>query len=159
MRKQKFVWVQVFMFWNWNISAMSWKKKKMVSQQSNMYIFYTIVQPLILSDSTSFIFALLFQGLSQRQCPHIWNSPIPVIDHRVCFKIKTTAPRRYCVRPNSGTIEPKSTVEIAVTLQPFSYDINEKNKHKFMVQSISCPDGDCNIDILVTKLIIPFLSK
>ncbi|KAL1456552.1 hypothetical protein WDU94_001273 [Cyamophila willieti] len=69
-------------------------------------------------------------------------------DHRVCFKIKTTAPRRYCVRPNSGFIDPKSAVEIAVTLQPFSYDINEKNKHKFMVQSVSAPDEEVNVDSL-----------
>uniref|UniRef100_A0A8D8XY64 Vesicle-associated membrane protein-associated protein A n=1 Tax=Cacopsylla melanoneura TaxID=428564 RepID=A0A8D8XY64_9HEMI len=69
-------------------------------------------------------------------------------DHRVCFKIKTTAPRRYCVRPNSGFIDPKSSVEIAVTLQPFSYDINEKNKHKFMVQSISAPDDEVNVEAL-----------
>ena len=27
-------------------------------------------------------------------------------DQRVCFKVKTTAPKRYCVRPNSGIIEP-----------------------------------------------------
>ncbi|CAB1326882.1 unnamed protein product, partial [Coregonus sp. 'balchen'] len=39
-------------------------------------------------------------------------------DGRVCFKVKTTAPRRYC---------------------PFDYDPNEKSKHKFMVQSIFAP--------------------
>lgn len=52
------------------------------------------------------------------------------------------------MRPNSGIIDPKSVVEIGVTLQPFSYDINEKNKHKFMVQSISAPDGEVNIESL-----------
>lgn len=34
-------------------------------------------------------------------------------DRRVCFKVKTTAPRRYCVRPNSGVIEAGSTVVIS----------------------------------------------
>lgn len=44
-------------------------------------------------------------------------------------------------------------MEIAVTLQPFSYDMNEKNKHKFMVQSISAPDGEVNVDSLVSKVV------
>ncbi|XP_057190010.1 VAMP (vesicle-associated membrane protein)-associated protein A, like [Triplophysa rosa] len=60
-------------------------------------------------------------------------------DRRVCFKVKTTAPRRYCVRPNSGIIEPGATLTISVMLQPFEYDPNEKSKHKFMVQSIFAP--------------------
>lgn len=34
-------------------------------------------------------------------------------DRRVCFKVKTTAPRRYCVRPNSGVIDPGATVNIS----------------------------------------------
>ena len=34
-------------------------------------------------------------------------------EKRVCFKVKTTAPKRYCVRPNSGIIEPGSTVTVA----------------------------------------------
>ena len=34
-------------------------------------------------------------------------------DRKVCFKIKTTAPKRYCVKPNSGVIDPKQTVQIA----------------------------------------------
>lgn len=34
-------------------------------------------------------------------------------DKKVCFKVKTTAPRRYCVRPNSGSIDPGSSVIIS----------------------------------------------
>ena len=34
-------------------------------------------------------------------------------DRRVCFKVKTTAPRRYCVRPNSGIIDAGATVTIS----------------------------------------------
>lgn len=60
---------------------------------------------------------------------------------RVLFKVKTTAPKRYCVRPNSGLIEPDSTVVVSVMLQPFDFDHNEKNKHKFMVQTMFAPDG------------------
>ncbi|KAF8752499.1 VAMP-associated protein [Rhizoctonia solani] len=34
-------------------------------------------------------------------------------DQPVAFKVKTTAPRLYCVRPNSGVIEPGDTVDVA----------------------------------------------
>ena len=30
----------------------------------------------------------------------------------VAFKVKTTAPKQYCVRPNSGRIEPGERVEV-----------------------------------------------
>ncbi|XP_063815467.1 vesicle-associated membrane protein-associated protein B/C [Pseudophryne corroboree] len=60
-------------------------------------------------------------------------------EKNVCFKVKTTAPRRYCVRPNSGVIEAGSFINVSVMLQPFDYDPNEKSKHKFMVQSMFAP--------------------
>ncbi|KAG8177873.1 hypothetical protein JTE90_004268 [Oedothorax gibbosus] len=69
-------------------------------------------------------------------------------ERRVCFKVKTTAPKKYCVRPNSGILEPKQVVNVAVMLQPFDYNPNEKNKHKFMVQTMMVPDGEINIDNL-----------
>ena len=34
-------------------------------------------------------------------------------DRKLCFKIKTTAPKRYCVKPNSGVIDPKQKVQVA----------------------------------------------
>ncbi|XP_052865455.1 vesicle-associated membrane protein-associated protein B-like isoform X2 [Anopheles cruzii] len=63
-------------------------------------------------------------------------------DHDIYFKIKTTAPKKYCVRPNSGLLEPRESQEIAIVLQPFIFDSNEKNKHKFMVQSMVKPDDE-----------------
>lgn len=69
-------------------------------------------------------------------------------DKKVCFKIKTTAPKRYCVKPNSGVVDPRDEIAIAVSLQPFEYDPAEKNKHKFMVQSMFAPDGEINQDTL-----------
>lgn len=69
-------------------------------------------------------------------------------DRRVCFKVKTTAPRRYCVRPNSGIIEPGATLTISVMLQPFDYDPNEKSKHKFMVQTIFAPPTTTDTEIM-----------
>ncbi|KAK6293193.1 hypothetical protein J4Q44_G00366940 [Coregonus suidteri] len=67
-------------------------------------------------------------------------------DRKVCFKVKTTAPRRYCVRPNSGMIESGATVTVSVMLQPFDYDPNEKSKHKFMVQTIFAPSTATDMD-------------
>ena len=69
-------------------------------------------------------------------------------DRKVCFKIKTTAPKRYCVKPNSGVIDAKEAVQVVVSLQPFEYDPNEKNRHKFMVQAMFAPDGEFNPDTL-----------
>ena len=56
---------------------------------------------------------------------------------------------RYCVKPNSGVVDPRDEIAIAVSLQPFEYDPAEKNKHKFMVQSMFAPDGEINQDTLV----------
>lgn len=67
-------------------------------------------------------------------------------DHVILFKIKTTAPKKYCVRPNCGVLEPKDTIEITIVLQPFIFEAAEKNKHKFMVQSMIMPEGDVQID-------------
>lgn len=69
-------------------------------------------------------------------------------ERRVCFKVKTTAPKRYCVRPNSGVIEPRQAMTVHVMLQPFEYDPNERNKHKFMVQSMYAPEGMLNLESL-----------
>lgn len=63
-------------------------------------------------------------------------------DKKVCFKVKTTAPKRYCVRPNCGLIDPSDNVNVAVMLQPFDYkDPNENKRHKFLVQSV-VPTGE-----------------
>lgn len=64
--------------------------------------------------------------------------------------MKTTAPKKYCVRPNSGILKPKQKATVAVMLQPFDYNPNEKNKHKFMVQTMIVPEGDVNLDVLVS---------
>ena len=36
-------------------------------------------------------------------------------------------------------------------LQPFEYDPNEKNKHKFMIQTIYAPDGEVDQETLVSR--------
>ncbi|XP_047421446.1 vesicle-associated membrane protein-associated protein A-like [Sciurus carolinensis] len=60
-------------------------------------------------------------------------------DRKVCFKVKTAAPRQCCLRLNSGIIDPGSTVTFSVMLQPFDYDPNEKSKYKCIVQTIFAP--------------------
>ena len=56
-------------------------------------------------------------------------------DAKIAYKVKTTAPRRYCVRPNSGQIPPGETADVNIMLQP-SQNNEDLQKHKFMVQSI-----------------------
>jgi len=55
----------------------------------------------------------------------------------VAFKVKTTAPKQYCVRPNSGRIEPGATVDVSVLLQAMKQEppLDVKCRDKFLVQS------------------------
>uniref|UniRef100_A0A1D1Z3G6 Vesicle-associated membrane protein-associated protein C16G5.05c n=1 Tax=Anthurium amnicola TaxID=1678845 RepID=A0A1D1Z3G6_9ARAE len=57
----------------------------------------------------------------------------------VAFKVKTTAPKQYCVRPNSGRIEANQSVDVQVILQPMKEDPapDFKCKDKFLVQSVA----------------------
>jgi len=56
----------------------------------------------------------------------------------VAFKVKTTAPKQYCVRPNSGRIEPGKHVEVQILLQAMKEDPppDAKCRDKFLVQSV-----------------------
>ncbi|XP_062501646.1 vesicle-associated membrane protein-associated protein A-like isoform X2 [Corticium candelabrum] len=62
-------------------------------------------------------------------------------DAPVCFKVKTTAPKQYCVRPNSGVVEPHSSAGVQIMLQPFDYSSAKVSKHKFMVQTMYKPQN------------------
>ena len=78
-------------------------------------------------------------------------------DRRICYKVKTTAPKRYCVRPNNGIVDARSTATILVMLQPFDADSAqsaERSKHKFMVQTCFAPDGDVDLDSIVSCLLL-----
>ncbi|KAJ9130403.1 VAMP-associated protein [Coniochaeta hoffmannii] len=57
----------------------------------------------------------------------------------VAFKVKTTAPKQYCVRPNSGRIEPGHEVEVTVLLQAMKTEppLDARCRDKFLVQSVS----------------------
>ena len=71
-----------------------------------------------------------------------------VSNERVCFKIKTTAPKRYCVTPNLGVIGPHQSVQISTALKPFEFNPDGKHQNKFMVQFMFAPDGEINQDTL-----------
>ncbi|KAJ5474979.1 Vesicle-associated membrane protein-associated protein A [Penicillium diatomitis] len=71
---------------------------------------------------------------------HLQNpTPVPVV-----FKVKTTAPKHYCVRPNSGRIEPGKQVDVQVLLQAMKDEppLEQKCKDKFLVQSVAVPGDD-----------------
>jgi hypothetical protein len=56
-------------------------------------------------------------------------------NERLAYKIKTTAPKRYCVKPNSGFLDAHSTANVQVMLQPQAAgQPDDRTKHKFMVQ-------------------------
>ncbi|KAM4057481.1 MSP (Major sperm protein) domain-containing protein [Hirsutella rhossiliensis] len=55
----------------------------------------------------------------------------------LAFKVKTTAPKQYCVRPNAGRIEPGQDFDVTVLLQAMKADPphDTKCRDKFLVQS------------------------
>ncbi|XP_041987843.1 vesicle-associated membrane protein-associated protein B/C isoform X6 [Aricia agestis] len=102
-------------------------------------------QVLTIEPQNELKFKVTFSGLFESGYTTYMRLTNPSND-TVLFKIKTTAPKKYCVRPNSGILDPNSKVEIAITPQPVYVDPNEKHKHKFMVQSVIAPEGKTNID-------------
>ncbi|KAJ7600728.1 PapD-like protein [Mycena floridula] len=67
----------------------------------------------------------------------------------VAFKVKTTAPKLYCVRPNAGRVEPGESVEVTVMLQALREEppMNAKCKDKFLIQSTLLTPGKEGQDI------------
>ncbi|XP_006647598.1 vesicle-associated protein 1-2-like [Oryza brachyantha] len=57
-------------------------------------------------------------------------------DEYVAFKVKTTSPKKYCVRPNNGIVAPRSTSDVLVTMQAQREAPPDMQcKDKFLVQS------------------------
>ncbi|KAL4376184.1 hypothetical protein GQ457_02G000260 [Hibiscus cannabinus] len=65
----------------------------------------------------------------------------------VAFKVKTTNPKKYCVRPNSGVVLPGSSCNVTVTMQAQKEAPPEPCRDKFLIQSVIAPDGSTNKDI------------
>lgn len=92
--------------------------------------------PLILiifsSSHTVFFYSFLAGPFTQPVTSHMTlKNPT---DKKILFKIKTTAPKKYCVRPNCGAIDPRSSVEIASKLLVVIQS-GDKNREIVLLQS------------------------
>uniref|UniRef100_A0A453RXG7 MSP domain-containing protein n=1 Tax=Aegilops tauschii subsp. strangulata TaxID=200361 RepID=A0A453RXG7_AEGTS len=69
-------------------------------------------------------------------------------DRYVAFKVKTTNPKQYCVRPNIGVVLPGSTCDVTVTMQAQrEAPADLQCKDKFLVQSVAAENGAATQDI------------
>lgn len=69
-------------------------------------------------------------------------------ENHVAFKVKTTNPKKYCVRPNTGIVAPKSTSNIIVTMQAQKETPSDMQcKDKFLLQSVVTSPGATTKDI------------
>ncbi|BFG31411.1 hypothetical protein CerSpe_176850 [Prunus speciosa] len=69
-------------------------------------------------------------------------------DNYVAFKVKTTNPKKYCVRPNTGVVSPRSTCDVIVTMQAQKEAPPDMQcKDKFLLQSVKTNDGATPKDI------------
>ncbi|XP_022732227.1 vesicle-associated protein 2-1-like [Durio zibethinus] len=61
-------------------------------------------------------------------------------EHDVAFKVKTTSPKKYFVRPNTGVVQPWDSCVIKVTLPAQrEYPSDMQCKDKFLLQSTIVP--------------------
>lgn len=57
-------------------------------------------------------------------------------EYHVAFKVKTTSPRKYFVRPNASVVQPWDSCTITITLQAQKeYPSDMQSKDKFLIQS------------------------
>ncbi|TYJ21063.1 hypothetical protein E1A91_A08G038400v1 [Gossypium mustelinum] len=69
-------------------------------------------------------------------------------DNYVAFKVKTTNPKKYCVRPNTGVVLPRSTCNVVVTMQAQKEAPTDMQcKDKFLLQSVVASPGATTKDI------------
>ncbi|GJN12416.1 hypothetical protein PR202_ga30691 [Eleusine coracana subsp. coracana] len=69
-------------------------------------------------------------------------------DHYVAFKVKTTNPKQYCVRPNIGVVLPGSTCDVTVSMQAQKEAPPDMQcKDKFLVQSVAAESGATTQDV------------
>lgn len=59
----------------------------------------------------------------------------------VAFKVKTTSPKSYLVRPSFGTLKPHECQEVHIILQPQGSD-GLTSSHRFLVQAFGIADGE-----------------
>lgn len=59
-----------------------------------------------------------------------------VTDGHVAFKVKTTAPNSYVVRPSSGKLPPNGEAVVSLQLQMQGLESTNVNSHRFLVQAL-----------------------
>nr|CAB3482203.1 unnamed protein product [Digitaria exilis] len=78
----------------------------------------------------------------------------------IAFKVKTTSPKKYSVRPNLGVVLPRSTCDVLVTMQAQQEPPRDMQcKDKFLVQSVVAPAAitvkDVTADMALRERIEP----
>ncbi|KAL5728300.1 Vesicle-associated protein 1-2 [Ranunculus cassubicifolius] len=69
-------------------------------------------------------------------------------ENYIAFKVKTTNPKKYCVRPNTGVVLPRSTSDVIVTMQSQrEFPLDMQCKDKFLLQSVIAAPGAAVKDI------------
>ncbi|XP_067003343.2 motile sperm domain-containing protein 2 [Anabrus simplex] len=61
----------------------------------------------------------------------------------ISYKIKTTSPEKFRVRPSTGVLHPSDLVTINVLLQP-GYQVSGLSREKFLIMSLVVDSGDLN---------------
>lgn len=56
----------------------------------------------------------------------------------VAFKVKTTAPKTYLVKPSSGTLKPNEQSQVQIIVQTADYNVQDR----FLVQAVTVQDGN-----------------
>lgn len=62
-------------------------------------------------------------------------------DYQIAFKVKTTAPKLYCVRPNSHNVMPGESIDVSVIFLGLKQEPEPtfKCNDKFLIVSLPCP--------------------
>ncbi|CAK8575120.1 unnamed protein product [Lathyrus sativus] len=69
-------------------------------------------------------------------------------DNCVAFKVKTTNPKRYCVKPNHGVVLPRSTCDVIVIMQAQKETPSDMQcEDKFLIQNVVAKMGTTRKDI------------
>ncbi|KAI9221226.1 PapD-like protein [Blastocladiella britannica] len=73
----------------------------------------------------------------------------PSLDTVAAFKVKTTAPKHYIVRPNSGLVHPgqQATIHVTACLQT-DLDRAQRGKDKFLIESVLLSSREIRTDLL-----------
>ena len=77
-----------------------------------------------------------FKNTQQTQVVDLKNDS----NSAIAFKVKTTAPKSYCVRPNSGVLKSNEQIQITIIFQGLSEEpqLGSKCKDKFLFVSVPC---------------------